>query len=327
MLRLLEEGKLPPGVDRQSDRFFKFLLGRQARLPLLMDLLNCIFVSIEYPKIASLSIENSELSPGGKEFKLSRLDIHATDEKGRKQIIELQKRKHSFFIEREIFYWAKDFSEQLQKGGKYADLKPTISVSLTGFKLFSKEPQGIWDFVLMNPKTGKILSRHEVLAFVELPKFEAEQKSLLKKVKTKEALTEKDRLGVWGGYFSDTDMGVEIVQAMAVKDPIFQELRRAEEEYWQRPEARYLRLKELLAEMDKMAEIDDARAEGEARGVAIGEARGEARGVAIGKTIGESIGKHEKAIETAQNLLKTGLLSIDQIAQATGLTEKEVQDL
>ena len=154
MLRLLEEGKLPYEVDRKNDRFFKFLLGRQARLPLLIDLLNCIFVSVEHPRIVSLTIENSELPPGGQEFKLSRLDIHATDENGRKQIIELQRRKHASFIEREIFYWAKDFSEQLERGGKYSDLKPTISISLTGFNLFSGDPQAIWDFMLMNPKTA-----------------------------------------------------------------------------------------------------------------------------------------------------------------------------
>ena len=56
MLRLLEEGKLPYEVDRKDDRFFKFLLGRQARLPLLKDLLNCIFVSVEHPRIVSLTI-------------------------------------------------------------------------------------------------------------------------------------------------------------------------------------------------------------------------------------------------------------------------------
>jgi predicted transposase/invertase (TIGR01784 family) len=266
MLRLLEEGKLPYEVDRRDDRFFKFLLGRRVRSPLLMDLLNCILVSVEHPRVVSLAIENSELYPEGRDLKLSRLDIHATDENGHRQIIELQKRKHSFFVEREIFYWAKDFSEQLEKGGKYSDLKPTISISLMGFNLFSKDSRAIWDFMLMNPKTGKILSRHEVLTFVELPKFEAVLATLLKKVRTGEVLTEEDRLGVWSGYFSDTDMGVEIVQEMAEKDTIFQELRNSEKDYWQRPEARYFLLRERLTEMDRMAEIDDAIAEARAEG-------------------------------------------------------------
>jgi hypothetical protein len=88
MLRLLEEGKLPYEVDRRDDRFFKFLLGRRERSPLLMGLLNCILVSVEHPRVMSLTIENSELSPEGRDLKLSRLDIHATDENGRRQIAD-----------------------------------------------------------------------------------------------------------------------------------------------------------------------------------------------------------------------------------------------
>jgi predicted transposase/invertase (TIGR01784 family) len=42
---------------------------------------------------------------------------------------------------------------------------------------------------------------------------------------------------------------------------------------------------------------------------------------------GEARGERKKAIKTAQNLLKIGLMSVEQIAQATELTEKEVQDL
>jgi hypothetical protein len=107
--------------------------------------------------------------------------------------------------------------------------------------------------MLMNPKTGRILSRHEILVFIELPKFEEPLANLLKKIKDGETLTQEDRLGVWGGYFSDMDMGVEIVQAMAAKDSIFQELQHTEENYWQRPEARYFLLRERLAEMDRLA--------------------------------------------------------------------------
>jgi predicted transposase/invertase (TIGR01784 family) len=120
------------------------------------------------------------------------------------------------------------------------------------------------------------------LIFVELPKFEATLESLLKKVKTDGVLTGVDRLGVWSGYFSNADMGVEIVQTMAARDPIFQELRRTEEDYWQRPEARYYLLRERLGEMDKMAEIDDARAEAKAEGKAEGRAEGRAGGITEG---------------------------------------------
>jgi predicted transposase/invertase (TIGR01784 family) len=294
MLRLLEVGELPHEVDRQDDRFFKYLLGRPARSPLLMDLLNSIFVPLGYPRVASLTIENAELPPETRDVKLSRLDIRATDEHGRKQIIELQKRKHSSFAERELLYWAKDYGGQLVIGAKYSDLKPTVSISLTGFKLFAQERQAVWDFVLMNPRTGKVLTRHEVLVFVELPKFGPALETLQQKTRAGQSLTEEDRLVAWGGYFSDTKMGVEIVREIAAKDPVFQEVRRTEEDYWQTPEARYFLLRQQLAEMDRMAEMDDAIAEAEAR--------------------------------IAKNLLASGMPP-ELIAQNTGLSVEQVRAL
>jgi predicted transposase/invertase (TIGR01784 family) len=130
--------------------------------------------------------------------------------------------------------------------------------------------------------------------------------SLLKKVKTDEALTEEDRLGVWGGYFLGTDVGVEIMEALAVKDPIFQELRNTEEDYWQRPEARYFLLRERLAEMDRMAEIDDARTEGEARG--------------------RTEGEHDKAIEIAKRMLRKGRTP-EIVAEDVELPVEEIRSL
>jgi predicted transposase/invertase (TIGR01784 family) len=47
-----------------------------------------------------------------------------------------------------------------------------------------------------------------------------------------------------------------------------------------------------------------------------GELRGEQRG--------EQRGEHKKAIETAINLIKMGILTLNQIAQSTGLTEEDI---
>lgn len=54
------------------------------------------------------------------------------------------------------------------------------------------------------------------------------------------------------------------------------------------------------------------------------ERRGLEQGIQRGKQEGLKEGLHQKAIETAKNLLNIGL-SIDKIAKATGLTIEEVQ--
>ena len=78
----------------------------------------------------------------------------------------------------------------------------------------------------------------------------------------------------------------------------------------------------LIAEYDY--DVDIAVQREEEREIALKE--GEAKGFSLGVTQGISEGSYQKAIETARNLLALGL-SIESIAQATGLTEAEVEQL
>ena len=51
-----------------------------------------------------------------------------------------------------------------------------------------------------------------------------------------------------------------------------------------------------------------------------------AKGISQGLSQGISQGSHQKALETAKNLLQFGL-SREKIAQATGLTQAEVESI
>ena len=74
----------------------------------------------------------------------------------------------------------------------------------------------------------------------------------------------------------------------------------------------------LLAEYDYETDIAVQRAE--EREIAFAE------GIEQGIEQGFSDGSHQKALETAKNLLDLGL-SIENIAQATGLTKAEVESV
>ena len=43
-------------IRRNSDLYFKFLFGRKSRAPLLLDLLNCIFVTLGYPWLKEVAL-------------------------------------------------------------------------------------------------------------------------------------------------------------------------------------------------------------------------------------------------------------------------------
>jgi len=70
----------------------------------------------------------------------------------------------------------------------------------------------------------------------------------------------------------------------------------------------------LIAEYDYATDIAVQRAE--ERKIAYTE----------GKSLGLAEGSHQKALETAKNLLQFGL-SVENIAQATGLSQAEVENI
>ena len=71
-----------------------------------------------------------------------------------------------------------------------------------------------------------------------------------------------------------------------------------------------------------------AKAVAEAREKALKEGREEGRneGIAIGEERGISLGAYQKAIETARKFLSMGL-SVEQVANGTGLSVEEIEKL
>ena len=69
---------------------------------------------------------------------------------------------------------------------------------------------------------------------------------------------------------------------------------------------------------------EEGRAEGRAEGKEEGRAEGRAEGKEEGRAEGRAEGMSLRSLEIARNLLSLGL-PIDQITQATGLTEEEIE--
>ena len=58
-----------------------------------------------------------------------------------------------------------------------------------------------------------------------------------------------------------------------------------------------------------------------------GEAKGRAEGLAEGRAEGRAEGDRARQISTAVSLKQMGILSVSQIADATGLSEEEINEL
>ena len=82
----------------------------------------------------------------------------------------------------------------------------------------------------------------------------------------------------------------------------------------------------MMTENDYRNCIDFAREEGHAYGFAEGIAEGEARGLAVGEAKGRAEGKSETLVAVAKSM-KAMNLPMETIIQATGLLQKEVEEL
>ena len=93
--------------------------------------------------------------------------------------VEMQICLKSFFKERVLFYWSKNYYSQLKEGNPYKLLHPTYSLIFCDFKLFNDEEKfyrscSIREDDVPNP----VVSDHLRLIFVELPKVKQKIENL-----------------------------------------------------------------------------------------------------------------------------------------------------
>jgi predicted transposase YdaD len=114
------------------------------------------------------------------------------------------------------------------------------------------------------------------------------------------------------------------------KEPVFQQVLKAEKDYWGDSRNRFLQMLEERAERDRYSELyaarTEGRLEGRAEGLQEGEKRGEARGLSKGIAQGRTEGRIEGHIDAARALLAEQT-PVDLIQKVTGLSAEEINSL
>ncbi|WP_347292261.1 Rpn family recombination-promoting nuclease/putative transposase, partial [uncultured Brachyspira sp.] len=106
----------------------------------------------------------------------SVVDIKCTADTGEVVIIEIQLQGNETFIKRTLFYWASNYSLNLNKGDDYNKLLPVISINILDFILFDGIEDCYSCYILKELKHNKILTDHCQFHFLELPKFNHNKK-------------------------------------------------------------------------------------------------------------------------------------------------------
>ena len=188
-------------ISPQIDCVFKALLGSEDNLNLLVHFLNAIIGSELATPLAVVDILNPYNDKEYLEDKLSIVDVKARDSSGNIYQIEIQLVNFANIKERILYNWADIYSQQLQNGEGYYQLRLTYSIWLLAESLIKDDTDYIRTFKLRDHK-GRALNNHCGIWLLELQKFsepqiENEQQRWIKFFKDGEQLTDEINLPDW----------------------------------------------------------------------------------------------------------------------------------
>ena len=247
-------------LNPTTDIAFKKLFGSQERADLTMSFLNSVLERREGELITQVHINDNANRPITKDKERTFVDVHCTDQKKNKYIIEVQVEDEKNFAERSQFYASFFLSRQLEKKGKYADLVPVIFVGVLDFELFNGEKEYLSHHFILNNKTGKRTLGHMEWHFIELKKFTK---------KLDELITPLEK---WTYFLKHADEMQQVPASMKSSQELATAFDVLEQYHWNETELQsyYAELDEWrCAEDMKSGFLAEGRAEGEAKGVVV----------------------------------------------------------
>lgn len=284
-------------LNRLNDRLFKFIFASEQHKDLLILFLNNVLD--EGKQIVDLEYMDRELTPFLEDGKLSHFDVRAKTEDGRIFHVEVQIADEENFFKRCLFYISNSYVTQIKVGNPYETLKPVIFVGILNFEMFTDKPDEYHSIHrLLDTKTYQCYCEDVEFHYLEIPK--------LRKMK-KTPQTGLERMMAYMGSIG----GTEGMKQLAKTDADIERILKLEEIFVSNPEqwVGYLRRERAQTDYENslMAKLEKGRKEGLKEGL--------------------QKGKQENKLETAMVLLKMGMLTLEQISQATGLTKQELLEL
>ena len=289
-------------IDIFTDYGFKKIFGEEANKSFLIDFLNALLPASAH--IKDLSFKNTEQLPGAIDERRAVYDIYCENDKGEKFIVELQKAKQNYFIERTIYYSTFPISGQALKGDWDYNLKAVYCIGLLDFRFSdygneAERGEVVHTHTIKNQHNRQVYDKLTYI-YLEMPNFNKKENEL------------DSRLDQWLYFIKNLETFQAIPEIFKNQVVFVQAIEKAELARMS-AEARATYYADLKAYRDNIARMKTARQEG----IDLGAANKE-------KYAGEKA--REKQIEMAKNCLNDGL-SIAKTAQLTGLTEEEVKRL
>ncbi len=203
-------------VKPWADIYIRYLFGRESNKDLLLSFINAVLEDDGFTPIVSIELKNPFNLREAARDKESILDIKACDESGRMYDIEVQSGGSSRFKQRSLYYWAKNYTAQLETGEQYTALNPVICINILDFVLIQDLDNFHTCFLPMEKDNPEyVLTDHFMLHFLELPKL----------VKHDDFTNSLER---WIAYLKYEGMEDTTMKLVIKDDPVFE---KAHEEY------------------------------------------------------------------------------------------------
>jgi predicted transposase/invertase (TIGR01784 family) len=281
-------GKPAERLNPLNDYLFLKIMGEKGDEEQLLGFLNAVLKRTGKDKLVSVEIlENKTFTAEVIGDKGSILDLRALLTDGTKITIEVQLRNLGNMDKRSLFYWSREYAKGLEAGQDYGELSNVIAINIVNFEYIQSEEYHTSFHLWEDKDKTCLLSDALEIHFVDMVKYR----------KLRERDIQNDALQRWLAYF-DQGSPAELVEEVVKMDNAIQKAEEKMSYICNDKEAlRAYQMREM-ALSDWTSGVNHARREG----------------------------KRESREEIARNFKKLGI-PVEQIAQGTGLTEQQIEEL
>lgn len=157
-------------INPRTDYGFKYLFGDEETLRGFLN--EALRGEPGFEPIASIEYDNKELEKLNKEKRGVVYDLLCTTDTGKRFIVEMQKGKQSYFIDRSIYYLAKSIVAQEEKGADWKfEYSPVYMVSILEFTIDALGDKVRTDAALLDLDTHEPITDKVRFLYIQLPHF------------------------------------------------------------------------------------------------------------------------------------------------------------
>ena len=313
-------------VDILYDQWFKRILGAEGNEEIILEILRELIpersiISVSYDKKKRRKV-NPFIDGHDAYF-----DLECREKDGTRFVVEMQKTEQVNFPERALFYSTFPIQEQVEAEQRKAKRRrthdkqfsyaPVYLISFLNFSLHKESERILYRYALREVDTGEPLTDRLNFIFLEMTNFRRED------IHPEDTFAEKLS-------YAFTHMGSLKERPTALIEKVFHKLFEACE-LKSLPEEEQTKYKEdMTTKMDWENILYTAELRGTERGLKKGMEKGMEKGLEKGikKGIkkGMEKGAREALVSTAQRMVRQLGYSVDQAAEATGLSPEQFLD-